>query len=82
MSDEYIGRVYAAAAKQLVGRTIKSVLYMDNESAEEMGWYSRPIVIELDDGTQLIPMSDDEGNNGGALATSLDGELATIGVIS
>ena len=81
MSDDYLRRGYAAAATQLVGRTIKSVLYMDNESADAMGWYSRPIVIELDDGTQLIPMSDDEGNNGGALATSLEGVLGTIGVI-
>jgi hypothetical protein len=72
-----------AAQEQLVGRKIVNVMYMDNESSEEMGWDGRRgVVIELDDGTQLFPMQDDEGNGPGALATSLEGVLGTIGVIS
>jgi len=35
--------------------------------AEQMGWYSRPIVIHLDDGSMIFPSQDDEGNDGGAL---------------
>lgn len=54
-------------AEQLVGKTIKSVKYMTSEEAEDFGWYKRPIIIECTDGTLLIPSSDDEGNNGGAL---------------
>jgi hypothetical protein len=30
-------------------------------------WYNRPLCILLDDGTWIIPQSDDEGNDGGAL---------------
>lgn len=32
-----------------------------------VGWVRAPVVIELDDGTLLIPQSDDEGNDAGAL---------------
>ena len=39
----------------------------NKEETEASGWYSSPIVIELSDGSALIPQSDDEGNDGGAL---------------
>ena len=55
------------AKGRLVGRTIKSVRWFSVPEAESMGWYSRPIVIELDDGSQIFPSQDDEGNDGGAL---------------
>jgi hypothetical protein len=32
-----------------------------------LDWYSRPIIIQLSDGTMVFPSSDDEGNNAGAL---------------
>lgn len=53
------------AEKHLVGRKIVKVRWMSEEEAD--GWYSRPVVIHLDDGTLLYPSADDEGNNGGAL---------------
>ena len=54
--------------KQLVGRKIVRVEYLNNESAKDSFiWYKRPIVLILDDGSEIIPSSDDEGNNGGAL---------------
>lgn len=56
------------AAKLLKGRTITDVFYMNQEEAEEMGWDSRGLVIVLDDGSQLIPQADDEGNDAGALS--------------
>jgi hypothetical protein len=37
-------------------------------------WYSRPVVIMFDDGSYIITMADDEGNDGGAILTS-DREL-------
>ncbi len=55
------------AKGRLVGRTIKSVRWFSVPEAESMGWYNRPIVIELDDGSQIFPSQDDEGNDGGAL---------------
>lgn len=55
------------AADRLVGRTIKSVSYMTDEERELQGWYQKPLVIELDDGSVLFPISDDEGNGPGSL---------------
>ena len=66
--------------KQLCGRTIVSVRYMTPQEAESSGWYYQPILLILDDGTALCPMSDDEGNNAGALC-HLGGECETIPVM-
>ena len=51
----------------LYGKKIVGVRYLTEEETEASGWYSSPIVIELSDGSALIPQSDDEGNDGGAL---------------
>lgn len=56
--------------KRLEGRKIVEVRYMNKKEAEEMGFYPAPIVIFLDDGNNIFPQADDEGNNGGALSTS------------
>ena len=53
--------------KHLKGRTIKDVRYMELDEASGLGWHSRALVIELDNGTLLYPSSDDEGNDAGAL---------------
>ena len=55
------------AHNKLISKTIIRVRYMDNEEMELMGWYKRPIVIELSDNSLLIPQMDDEGNDGGAM---------------
>ena len=68
------------AAKFLVGKKITKVFYLEEEESEASGFLSRPFVIEFDDGSWIFPMSDDEGNNGGVLATS-NPELDTIPVI-
>ena len=54
--------------KQLCGSTIVSVRYMTPQEAESSGWYYQPILLILDDGTALCPMSDDEGNESGSLS--------------
>tara|TARA_R110002126_G_scaffold253671_2_gene396783 strand:+ start:58 stop:315 length:258 start_codon:yes stop_codon:yes gene_type:complete len=67
--------------KQLVGRTITSVQYLSREDArEDWDWSDRSLIIMFDDNSWIMPMSDDEGNNGGALATS-ESKLLTIPVI-
>lgn len=72
-------QVVTGLREALVGKRIKSVGYMHREDVKAMGWLYGPIVIELEDGTSFFPMADDEGNDGGALATSIEG-LETIGV--
>ena len=58
------------AKKQLLGRKIVKVRYLSDKEANEMGWYSRPVVIQLDDGNIVFPSQDEEGNDGGALFTN------------
>ena len=64
----------------LIGKTIKSVRYMTNEEMEDFMWYRKPVIIDFTDGSWIIPQSDDEGNNGGALYTS-DEKLGVIPAI-
>jgi hypothetical protein len=51
----------------LVGRKITSVAWLDEDQTSEVGWVKRPIVITLDDDTDLIPVTDEEQNDGGVL---------------
>ena len=67
-------------SKQLVGRKIVEVRWMTKEEADESYWDYQPVLLILDDGTALCPMSDDEGNNAGALC-HLGGECETIPVM-
>jgi hypothetical protein len=73
--------VLARLRSALVGKTIVKVEYMNAADARRMGWSNRPIVIVAEGGTVMFPLSDDEGNNGGALATSIL-ECETVGVLS
>jgi len=66
--------------KFLKGKTIKEVRYLTEAETKQSYWYKRPVVIIFTDGEYIIPMADDEGNDGGAMSTS-DKELPTIPVI-
>ena len=70
------------AVQTFVGKTVKSVRYLSHAewSSEFADWYSVPVVIEFTDGTYIIPMSDDEGNNGGSLMTNI-GDLEIVPVL-
>lgn len=71
------------ANKHLLGRTITSIRYLSEQEAEEFDWLSRPVVLQLNDGTVIYPGGDDEGNTGGALfGQSPDGEPWTLPVIT
>jgi hypothetical protein len=67
MADATTTRWTKTASDLLRGRKIVQVRYMTLKEAEEMGWSRRPVVLVLDDGNQFFPMSDDEGNDAGAL---------------
>jgi hypothetical protein len=66
------------AQEVLKGKTIVDVRYLNNEEMEMMGWYKRPIVFILDDGTNCILSADDEGNDGGSLFYGQNGLLPTL----
>jgi hypothetical protein len=60
-------KTWSDRLQPLVGRSIARVRYMDDEERREFGWSCSAIVLQLDDGTLLIPQADDEGNGAGAL---------------
>lgn len=65
---------------KLKGRTISHVRYMTKKEAQKYGWFNRPLVIFFEDGSYIMSSSDDEGNDGGALFTSIP-DLDTIPVM-
>jgi len=67
-------------AKNLVGRKITKIEYLPENEMKDWDWYKRPISIQLDNHYWLIPMMDDEGNDGGAISTTFH-DLGTIPVI-
>lgn len=66
--------------KHLLGKRITNIEYLSDKECEDMDWYSCPVGIELDGKIWLVPIADDEGNNGGSLGTNLQ-EMPTIPVI-
>ena len=62
--DEWIDE----AKKQLLGKAITKVSYMDKNTADEIGLHHQPVMFCLDNETWCFPMMDDEGNDAGALA--------------
>jgi len=57
----------ARATQALSGKTIREVRYMDDDERDAFGWSKRGLVIIFTDGSSIIPMSDDEGNEAGAV---------------
>ena len=58
------------AGQLFLGRTIVKAEYMSREEADDFGWDSRPLCLQLDNGLWVYPSRDDEGNDGGAMWTS------------
>ena len=65
----------------MVGQKIRDVRWLTKEETEDIFdyWYNQPIEITLENGVKLIPMSDDEGNEAGAMATNIP-KMETIWV--
>lgn len=59
----------------LLDAKVIGIEYLNPHEVDEMAWDKKPICITLKtkDGAivHLIPQSDDEGNNGGAMYTNL-----------
>jgi hypothetical protein len=58
---------------KLKGKTIKTCRYMTDAEMQKFGWYKCPLMILFTDGTVLYASTDDEGNDGGALFTTIKG---------
>ena len=63
------------------GKTIIDVGYISKEEAEDYMWNVRGVWFQLDDGTRLICMRDDEGNDAGVLAYLNEGVDSVLPVI-
>ena len=67
-SDEQLRNRWIDYARQhLLGRTIVGLDYLPAVEARELDWVDCPLVLILDNGTQIMPWRDDEGNGAGAL---------------
>ena len=57
----------------MVGQKITDVRWLTREQTDDIAehWYNQPIQITLENGVSLIPMSDDEGNEAGAMSTNI-----------
>lgn len=53
--------------KDLIGKKIVSILPMTQGDLDDFGWYGKHHKIVLEDGTQMIASSDEEGNDAGSL---------------
>ena len=58
------------ASKLLVGRTIVGVDYISEEERDQHYLAHRAIVLRLDNGLEIFPMADEEGNDAGCLFTT------------
>ena len=65
----------------MVGKKIVDAGYVDKEEAEAYMWNVRGVWFQLDDGTRLICMRDDEGNDAGVLAYLNKGVDSVLPVI-
>lgn len=61
------------AVQKLRGKTIATCRYMTDKELQKMGWDKSPLVIIFTDNTAMYASSDDEGNEGGSLFTTING---------
>ncbi|MBD2305631.1 hypothetical protein H6G17_08885 [Chroococcidiopsis sp. FACHB-1243] len=64
-TDELLQTWAETATLALQGKTISHVTYQYPEQRDELGWTTSAPVIVFEDGTQLIPIADEERNEAG-----------------
>ena len=63
----------------IIGKKIAKIRKMTQEEMEEEYWGGMPpVVLELEDGTVIIPSQDYEGNGPGALFVVEDGKMFSL----
>ena len=70
------------AQKVLLNRSIIRVEYMKDKECNDYMWYKKPITFILDNGTRVIAMQDDEGNDGGVLTCLTEDKEEVLPVLS
>ena len=70
------------AQNVLLGRSILKVEYMKDKECNDYMWYKKPITFILDNGTRVIAMQDDEGNDGGVLTCLTKDKEEVLPVLS
>ena len=80
MSDDTVNHWTKLGVDALVGRKIIGFRYLDDDEIEELGWYRKAPVLILDNGDAIWASKDDEGNDAGALFTTIK-DFETIPVI-
>ena len=70
------------AENVLLKRKIVRVEYMKDKECNEYMWYKKPITFILDNGTRVIAMQDDEGNDGGVLTCLTEDKEEVLPVLS
>ena len=53
--------------ESLIGRTIVAIRELTDDEKDQLDWWGYCPVLILDDGTELTPSQDEEGNGPGAL---------------
>ena len=53
--------------EELNGKMIDSVERVPKSLCDEMMWHKKPVMIVFTDGTFMIPVCDDECNDGGSI---------------
>lgn len=64
--------------KQLIGKTIANIEYISDEECKDLMWFNKPVAIVFTDGTFMIPVADDEGNDGGVLWYEGEGRTTVL----
>lgn len=62
------------AKDKLEGKTIAEVRYMNDQEMINFGWTKKPLIIWFTDGSYIIPITDGEANEAGAIMTSFKGD--------
>jgi len=65
--DNLPHNVHRTNFTHLIGRKIVNVRHLTPQECANFGWNKSPLALFLDDWTCLIPQTDDEGNDGGAM---------------
>lgn len=77
MAQPWIERAKA----RLLGRRIIGIRWMGEGELENLAWPQGSMVLELDDGSLLLPQADDEGNGPGAVLHITKTDDMLFGVI-
>lgn len=57
---------YAEEFQFLKGKRVSGIRYMTDQEAQDFGFYKKPLVIVFEGGDFMIPVTDDECNDGGS----------------